>query len=389
MVTFIRLPLIGRFFGSPPKKATPVRDWQDEYRAACFVLKSFDSAVLGEIKASYLSEVNSWNSNSDEASLLAGQWDTIQDRHEAWVAARRGDAAWKANVAKHVGRSLHEVTMLYRHHPDSDELRVALEVLGTRLACFDILSEAVTSEPYPVANSGDFFAWGEPASLPDVPSERLTVWLLLEVRGVLDVAIADSASGYREHLRKDDVYVQKINQMTVLQSFGSIKDASGIVRYETVQAMLRKFVWLRAFGGQGPALSVEDSAVEGMFNIRNDLWREGRPAVLAREQPVAWEPMTLEQILMTWRAVHAGGGTSIDLTEYIPGSRPTWGAWSGSAWVATREHIARTSGPSSQYELGLSLALPPGWDPDSDDARKVISQYGRWLTETEYQPPPS
>jgi hypothetical protein len=194
MVTFIRLPLIGRFFGSPPKKATPVRDWQDEYRAACFVLKSFDSAVLGEIKASYLSEVNSWNSNSDEASLLAGQWDTIQDRHEAWVAARRGDAAWKANVAKHVGRSLHEVTMLYRHHPDSDELRVALEVLGTRLACFDISSEAVTSEPYPVANRGDFFAWGEPASLPDVPSERLTVWLLLEVRGVLDVAIADSAS---------------------------------------------------------------------------------------------------------------------------------------------------------------------------------------------------
>jgi hypothetical protein len=175
----------------------------------------------------------------------------------------------------------------------------------------------------------------------------------------------------------------------VLQSFGCIKDAAGIVRYEAVQAMLRKLVWLRAFGGRGPASSIEDSAMGRISNIRNDLWREGRPAVLAQEQPVAWEPMTLEQILMTWRAVHAGEGASIDLTEYIPGSRPTWGAWSGSAWVATREHIARTLQPSSQYELGLSLALPPGWDPDTDDARKVISQYGRWITETEYQPPPS
>jgi hypothetical protein len=163
------------------------------------------------------------------------------------------------------------------------------------------------------------------------------------------------------------------------------------MRHDPVQAMARKLVWMRAFHGMGPALSVEDSAVERIFQIRNDLWREGRPALLMQEHPMKWEPMTFEHILSTWRAIHAGGGANVDLTEYVPGCRPCWGAWSGSAWVAMREHAVKTSAPSEQSdrEMALSLALPPGYDPDTDDARKAISKYGRWLTETEYQPPPN
>jgi hypothetical protein len=391
MAMLTKLPLIGRFFGSPPKKAASVRDWQDEYRAACFVLKSFDSAVLGEIKASYMSELNFWTA-PDEASLLTGEWEVVQKHYDAWVAARSVDTAWNANVTRHIGRSLHEIGMLYRHQPDSDELRLFLEVLGTRLRCFGITSDSAFAEPYPIANRGGWFAWGEPSSLPDVPSERLTAWLLLEVKGVLDIAITNSTPGYQAHLAGIDVYTQKINQMTVLQSFGDLKDEDGMIRYEPVQEMLRRFVWLRAFGGMGPALSVEDSAVERLFNMRNDLWREHRPRVLVKEHPVPWEPMTFEHILMSWRAVHAAGGAAVDLTEYIPGSRPSWAAWSGSAWVAMREHMVRSAPSTSEIsdrELALSLALPPGFDPDTEAARKTIGRYGQWLTETEYQPPPN
>jgi hypothetical protein len=57
-----------------------------------------------------------------------------------------------------------------------------------------------------------------------------------------------------------------------------------------------------------------------------------------------------------------------------------------------REHMVRSAPSTSEIsdrELALSLALPPGFDPDTEAARKTIGRYGRWLTETEYQPPPN
>lgn len=384
MATFSKLPLIGRFFA--PAKPVPVRDWQAAYRTACFVLTCYDSSTRGEIEASYRSALGHWARDDEETGILTGQWDTIQDLHAAWVEVRKHDAPWLLEVTQHIARSAAEFERLYRE-PNSQELLTAFSMLAGRQGCFGIAPDAIAAEPYPVAHRGGFFAYGGPDSLPDAPSKRLTTALLSDLMIVMDTVIEKGAPGYQAARDNYKANSQKINEMTVLQSYGDMKDNAGIIQYEKMQAMTRNLVWTRAANGLGPALSVEDRTVQSLFDLRNDLWRNHRANTLAREHPVAWEAMTLDQIMMTWRAIHAGGGSCVDTTKYIPGAYPSWAAWSGSAWVAAREDLVER-GQAGILDLQLAFALPPGWEPESDADREKVRKYGRWITETEYQPAP-
>jgi hypothetical protein len=387
MAKLSSLPLIGRILRTKRSESTSQkRDWQDQYRTDVFVLQCFDSATLGEIEASYRSAMGHWNGTEAETDVLNNSWANVQKHHAAWVDMRRRDAPWQAEVAQHLGRSIAEFGRLFVHHPDSDELELSLNILAARQACFCIPPDAIAAEPYPVPNRFGMFAYDGPEDLPDSPTARLTVSLLLRVRSAMDSTIETGAPGYRTFLDDQKSATQRINEMTVLQSFGSMTDEAGMMQYEKVQAMVRKLVWQRACNGHGPCLSIADTRMLNLFAIRNDLWREYRADAMARAHPIEWEPMTVEETLKVWRAIHAGGASSIDTTKYVEGSRPTWAAWSGSAWVAAREHATKTL-HSSAPDRYLYLAFPPGWEPESEKDHEAIRQFGRWVTGTEYQPP--
>jgi len=382
MAALSKLPLIGRFFRS--LKPAPVRDWQADYRTACFVLTCFDSAIRWEIEASYRSAMGQWAGQDEETVILTDRWATIQDLHDAWVDVRKGDVPWLLEVTRHIARSAAEFERLYRE-PDSQERLTAFSMLAGRQGCFGISPDATSAELYPVPHRGGFFAYDGPESLPDAPSARLTMAVLSGVRGVLDTVVEKGAPGYQAARDTYRAASQRINEMTVLQGFGDMKDDSGDLQYEKIQAMARKLVWQRASHGNGPALSVEDSAMQNIIAIRNDLWRIHHAQMLARDHPLVWEAMTVEQILTTWRAIHAGGGSSVDTTEYLEGVHPSWAAWSGSAWVAAREQAVKAAGHTAA-DAPLIWALPPGWEPKSDADREMVRTCGRWITETEYQP---
>lgn len=141
-----------------------------------------------------------------------------------------------------------------------------------------------------------------------------------------------------------------------------------------------------ASNGHAPCLSIADATMLGSFGGNIALWREYRADAMACAHAIEWDPMSVEQTLMVWRGIHAGGTSSIDTTKYVEGSIPSWAALSGSAWVAAREHAVKTC-HSSALDRCLYLAFPPGWEPETERDREMIRKFGRWITETEYQVP--
>jgi hypothetical protein len=96
-------------------------------------------------------------------------------------------------------------------------------------------------------------------------------------------------------------------------------------------------------------------------------------------------------VLDSWRAIHQNGDINIEATRYVPGSVPTWAQWSGSTWVAGREQRLRDLEEQKlpiSDECWLHFSLPPGWEPQHENEYSAAQQYGRWLSETEWQPPP-
>lgn len=96
-------------------------------------------------------------------------------------------------------------------------------------------------------------------------------------------------------------------------------------------------------------------------------------------------------VLAAWRIVHKNGDINVDVTRYIPGSVPSWADWAGSAWVSGRERgLRRLEEQQLQLpdECWLHLSLPPGWEPQHENEHRAAQQYGRWLSETEWEPPP-
>ena len=95
-------------------------------------------------------------------------------------------------------------------------------------------------------------------------------------------------------------------------------------------------------------------------------------------------------VLDAWRAIHRGGDINIDAKRYVPGSIPSWAAWSGSPWVAVRMRQLQAMEEQNLQvsdEIWLHFSLPPAWEPQHPAEHKVAQKWGRWLSETEWQPP--
>jgi len=100
-------------------------------------------------------------------------------------------------------------------------------------------------------------------------------------------------------------------------------------------------------------------------------------------------PIQITLILLSWRLVRRfSKNIRIDTKCYVPDSIPSWSEWSGSPWVAEREmRLRQSTSTELSPEVQLHLALPPGWEPQTDRTREVVRQYGRWISETRWKPP--
>jgi len=116
-------------------------------------------------------------------------------------------------------------------------------------------------------------------------------------------------------------------------------------------------------------------------------WSEDVKQIIARTNLLRYEAMSTDQVLLAWRAIYAEGGLRIDTTRYVPGVFVSWSQWSGSTWVARLERELRDNEKSVASDGSLHLAFPPGWEPQTERDREMIQKYGKWVTQTEWEPP--
>jgi hypothetical protein len=117
-------------------------------------------------------------------------------------------------------------------------------------------------------------------------------------------------------------------------------------------------------------------------------WSDDVKQTIARACSFTCKAMSTHQVLLAWRAIYADGGLRIDATRYVPGVFVFWSQWSGSAWVARLERKLREDHGSVASNGSPHLAFPPGWETRTEADREIIRKYGKWVTETEWEPPP-
>ena len=154
---------------------------------------------------------------------------------------------------------------------------------------------------------------------------------------------------------------------------------------------LKLFGFLRELADRIETGSVQDDAVTAKWTeLCNDLNKQ----ILALDVASHLQDLRVVDVaavLDGWRAIHQNGDINIDATRYVPGYVPSWAQWSGSTWVAGREQRLRVLEEQKlpiSDECWLHLSLPPGWEPQHENEYRAAQQYGRWLSATEWQPPP-
>jgi hypothetical protein len=95
-------------------------------------------------------------------------------------------------------------------------------------------------------------------------------------------------------------------------------------------------------------------------------------------------------VLAAWRLIYENGDINIDTKRYVPGAVPGWAEWAGSSWVSGRYRGLKNLEEqkfSLPDEIWLHFALPPGWEPQHENEHHAAAMYGRWLSETQWEPP--
>ena len=116
-------------------------------------------------------------------------------------------------------------------------------------------------------------------------------------------------------------------------------------------------------------------------------WSDEVKRVITRAGSFTYESMSTHQVLLAWRAIYAEGGLKIDATRYVPGVFVSWSEWSGSAWIRQLERKLRQDPQAVVSNGSPHLAFPPGWEAQTDVDRERIQKYGKWISETEWEPP--
>jgi hypothetical protein len=105
--------------------------------------------------------------------------------------------------------------------------------------------------------------------------------------------------------------------------------------------------------------------------------------------PPPIEDLKLREILIAWRAVLGEGRLQIDKHPQVGlGTISSWAEWSGSRWVTARKERIQKNAVKC-FEAHLHCSFPPGFEPKTARDHEIVREYGQWISETEWSPPPN
>jgi hypothetical protein len=266
--------------------------------------------------------------------------------------------------------------LLYKDSPDSFELKQHIDILHTEATQLGLSIDDVDTEALPILERNNFFVHNAIRVLPKIESmpiaDILVVWRAVYAEGRFQNKVRHFASesmpqwlewsGSAWVAARWDMIVtngSKTFEATLHCSFPPGRKPQMQREHEVIQKYGR---WITETEWEPPPA-----------------WPDDVKDIIVNANALTEESMTIAQILMAWRAIYTEGGLRIDTTRYVSDSLPTWADWSGSNWVRMLVE-----------KLGMSpphMALPPGWNPQTEHEHNIARNYGRWITETEWEPP--
>lgn len=285
---------------------------------------------------------------------------------------------------KRLGRTKAELLRVYQHEPDSVNLRQSIERLHSEAARLDISIEDIDTEALPILERSNFFVHN--TIRPALPVEDMSL---------RDILLAWRAVHSGGHLKIDT------HSQVHLGTIGSWAEWSGskwvTARKELIQKngvkCFEAYLHCSFSPGSEPKTVQDHEIVRdyGRWSTETKWlpplnWTEDVKDAVVSDNSIKFEEMSIDQLLRCWRAIYAEGGLKIDTTRYVPGIYISWAQWSGSVWVK-RLQQRMEEGKVLGSAACLLLAFAPGSEPMTDQDRNMIQKYGRWITETQWEPP--
>ena len=284
-----------------------------------------------------------------------------------------------------LGRWKAETLLLYQWEPELEERRQAIAKVHAEAERLGISIEEIDAAALPSLERANFFAYDGVRPVPPVTEmplcDVLLVWRAIWNNGGMEAEVHPYDEGRPKGWEEWSGSPWVKARMAMIRAKGVPgPDSRG----------LAEAVFQCSFPpGREPGTSAEREWAD----------KYGRWLTPTEwQQPKWWDwpdeafiltpdhKLSVVSILMCWRGIYTNGGLRLNTTRYIPGSVPPWGEWSGSPWVQARRATLNESW-AGEEELCLHLALPPGWPAEHPNEIKTLEKYGRWLSETEWEPP--
>jgi hypothetical protein len=298
-------------------------------------------------------------------------------------AKRQGSKLSLTDVQR-LGRWKAETLILHQWEPESEERRQAIQRVHAEAECLGISIDELDAAALPILERSNFFVHDKVRPVPPVTKmtlpDILVVWRAIWNNGGMEVDNRPYADG-RPRGWED------------WSGSPWVKARMEMIRAKGVPSPTNRGLAEAVFQCSFPPGREPETWAEREWADKYGRWL----TPTEWQQPKWWdcEPFTLapdhklsvKGILLCWRGIYTNGGLRLDTTRYVPGSVPTWAQWSGSRWVQARQDAINESWVGEE-ELCLHLALPPGWLAELPNEIEQLEKYGRWTSETEWEPPP-
>lgn len=284
-----------------------------------------------------------------------------------------------------LGRTKAEFLLVYQHEPESIELKQRIDGLHEEAAQLGISIDDIDTAAFPILERNHFFVHN--AIRPASPVEDLSLH---------DILLAWSAIHAEGRLRIDttpQVHLGTIGSWAEWSSSSWVAARKRSIQEKGVTCFEAHFHCSLPPGLQ-PRTQQDHDIIRkyGRWISETEWvpppdWSDEVKQIITRASSFTCEAMSTNQVLLAWRAIYADGGLKIDATRYVPGVFVFWSEWSGSAWVRRLERKLREDPNSVASNGSPHLAFPPGWETQTEADREIIRKYGKWVTETEWEPP--
>jgi hypothetical protein len=290
-----------------------------------------------------------------------------------------------SNDTARLGRTKAEFLLAYRHEPESIELKQRMESLHDEATQLGISIDDIDTAAFPILERSHFFVHNAIRPAPPVEDlslhDILLAWCAIHAEGRLRVDTTPQV-----HLGTIGSWAEWSGSSWVAARKRSIQE-KGVTCFEAhYHCSLPPGVEPRTQQDHDITRKYGRWISETEWAPPPD-WSDDVKQIIARAGSLTCEAMSTHQILLAWRAIYADGGLRIDATRYVPGVFVSWSQWSGSAWVARLERKLREDHNSVASNPSLHLAFPPGWNVQTEADREIIRKYGKWVSETEWEPP--